>query len=257
MGCFVCFAVVLGILLARSLFLKAAYITSSRTTHASSSKPTDLSGMYFNGKDALKTSFSYDNPFLSILFWMKPAAPNEDDDMMIVGNRELSCDVHLKTDGYAVFYNHKNRTVSVMWRSKRSRCEVLSTPIQAIDNLWTHVAVLFRPFEPEVDVERFNEGAYPMIVDLYINGKLAATKTQIRFFSDNSDKISIGGSNENQHPFRGRLFMLMILKSRFVQDDIQEIYEGKGLAMESYFNAAVAYGFQHSLIVCKQTRYFE
>ena len=40
---------------------------------------------------------------------MKPAALNEDNDMMIVGNRELSCDAHLKTDGYAVFYNHKNR----------------------------------------------------------------------------------------------------------------------------------------------------
>ena len=51
--------------------------------------------------------------------------------------------------------------------------------------------------------------------------------------------------------------MLMILKSRFVQDDIQEIYEGKGLAMESYFNAAVGGGFQHSLIVGKQTRDFE
>ena len=73
----------------------------------------------------------------------------------------------------------------------------------------------------------------------------------------NSDKISIGGSNDNQHPFKGRLFMLMVLKSRFKQDDIQEIYEGKGLAMDSYFNAAVAYGFQHSLIVCKQTHYFE
>ena len=56
---------------------------------------------------------------------MKPSAPNEDDDMMIIGNRELSCDVHLKTEGYAVFYNYKNRyPPSSFFIVKNSECDV-------------------------------------------------------------------------------------------------------------------------------------
>lgn len=87
------------------------------------------------------------------------------------------------------------RTINVIWRSRNSPCETLSSPLHVRVNQWTHIAVIFSPFEPDVDINEMSrssfsehsflgEGAYPAIISLYINGRLVASKSQVRFFSD-------------------------------------------------------------------------
>lgn len=83
----------------------------------------------------------------------------------------------------------------MIWRSRNSPCETLSSPLHVRANQWTHIAVVFSPFEPDVDINEMSrssfsensflgEGAYPAIISLYINGRLVASKSQVRYFSE-------------------------------------------------------------------------
>ena len=103
------------------------------------------------------------------------------------------------------------RTINVIWRSRNSPCETLSSPLHVRANQWTHIAVVFSPFEPDVDISEMSsffypqilflgEGAYPAIINLYINGRLVASKVQVRFFSEVAIWNTISHSNRYTKP---------------------------------------------------------
>ena len=41
------------------------------------------------------------------------------------------------------------RHISIVWRSKKSRCEIETIPMTIPPDVWTHVAVVFKPVEEE------------------------------------------------------------------------------------------------------------
>lgn len=41
------------------------------------------------------------------------------------------------------------RRISIVWRSKKSRCETETIPVTIPPDVWTHIAVVFKPVEEE------------------------------------------------------------------------------------------------------------
>lgn len=82
----------------------------------------------------------------------------------------------------------------IQWRTKKSKCEQEVLPDAIRIGAWTHIAVVFRPMEEGLDDDAFGSASpafslvaelvYPMIMDVYVNGQLVATRSSIRFIAD-------------------------------------------------------------------------
>lgn len=123
---------------------------------------------------------------------------------MLLSNRDVGCGTKRKDIGYSIFYEVSkrsncsflliDRSLVIQWRTKKINCEQETLPDTIRIGSWTHIAVVFRPLEEGLDDDAFGcpsrvfsfvaDLVYPMIMDVYVNGQLVATRSSIRFIAD-------------------------------------------------------------------------
>ena len=127
-----------------------------------------------------------------------------DDTIVLLSNRDVGCGTKRKDIGYSIFYEVPkrsfcsflliDRSLVIQWRTKKTKCEQETLPDTIRIGAWTHIAVVFRPLEEGLDDDAFGcpyrvfsfvaDLVYPMIMDVYVNGQLVATRSSIRFIAD-------------------------------------------------------------------------
>ncbi|KAK8790329.1 hypothetical protein WA588_000488 [Blastocystis sp. NMH] len=235
--------VLCGYLLSWILFKPiASGVARSQATYGDA--PTNYDGVYFDSERSISIVPSIDGPYLSIFLWFQVGPSAGDDTIVLLSNRDVGCGEGRKSIGYSIFYEVPKRSLVIQWRTKKSKCEQEVLPDAIRIGAWTHIAVVFRPMEEGLDDDAFAELVYPMIMDVYVNGQLVATRSSIRFIADDRQTLAIGGTPRGENPFQGRIYQLMIAERVYDQKTVFSVYQRHRQTMEMVKqSAAVTFGF--------------
>ncbi|KNB45566.1 hypothetical protein JH06_2426 [Blastocystis sp. subtype 4] len=225
----ICLGVFCGYVFSRVLFKSLSVPTP---TDSLKSDPI-LPGYVLKEAPVVIIERPIDAPELSIFMWFKVSAEADEEKVVLLSNRDIDCEERKKSVGYSIYYSVKDKRITILWRTKKSRCEMETISEIIHPEAWTHITVVFRPMEDNLSEDVLAELVYPMIMEVYLNGRLMTTRTSIRFIADNRQELAIGGTPKGEHAFHGRIYQLMITRHVYDRRQIFDVYQGQKRALST------------------------